>query len=467
MTRTPGAHPYMASSNPRDVEAMMRAVGIDDIGELFDQIPEGDLTRHRFRLPEPILSEVALDRHLRSVLSANRHTRSTLSFLGGGAWQHYVPAVCDAVVGRAEFATNVWGTTSSDHGRGQVWFEFASLLGDLLEMDFVGLPVYSWGCAVGSALRMAVRTTDRHRVLVPASLDAERRAVVDTYCQPAGTHGHIEVVAVPYGADGCLDLDALDELLDDRCAALYLETPSSFGVLETGVVEAFELAHRAGALAILGVDPLSLAILASPGALGADIATGPLQPLGVPLAGGGGCGGFLASRDTEQLARTFPTLQVSAARTNRPNELGFTLTLFAQTSYGARELGNDWTGNSVYLWTAANAAYLALLGPSGLREVGETILDRSHAAARALAGMDGVDVPFGADRHFKEFVVTYEDRTVAEVNEHLLSHGIFGGHDLSQDHPSLGQSALFCVTEVHSHDDVRRLVDAVAEAVVR
>jgi glycine dehydrogenase subunit 1 len=466
MSRTPPrAHPYMASSNPQDTEAMMQAVGVETVDELFDQIPPADLTRHAFRLPDPIVSEVALDRHLRSVLSANQHTASTLTFLGGGCWPHYVPAVCDEIVGRSEFSTNVWGTTSSDHGRGQVWFEFASMLGDLLEMDFVGLPVYSWGCAVGSALRMAARATGRQRVLVPASLDAERRAVVGTYCQPAGTHGYIEVVEVGYGADGCLDLGRLAELMDDDVAALYLETPGSFGVVERGAVEAFELAHRAGALAVAGVDPLSLGVLASPAALGADIATGPLQPLGVPMAGGGGCGGFLASLDTEELARTFPTLQVSAARTNRPDELGFSLTLFAQSSYGARELGNDWTGNSVYLWTAANAAYMALLGPDGFREVGETILHRSHAAARALSAVDGVDLPFGADRHFKEFVVTFRGRTVAEVNDHLLSQGIFGGHDVGADHPDLGNAALYCVTEVHTDEDVQRLVAAVAEAV--
>jgi glycine dehydrogenase subunit 1 len=443
----------------------MEPVGITDIEELFDQIPEADLTQHRFDLPEPILSEAALDRHVRSILSANRDARSTLSFLGGGAWQHYVPAVCDEVVSRSEFSTNVWGTTSSDHGRGQVWFEFASMLGDLLEMEFVSLPVYSWGCAVGNALRMASRATGRARVLVPASLDAERRAVINTYCQPNGTHGHIDVVSVPFDGSGRLNEAELDALLDESVAAVYVETPSSFGVIETAVKSVFDRAHAVGALAVAGVDPLSLGVFAPPGSLGADIVTGPLQPLGVPLAGGGGCGGFLASLDTEVLARTFSTLQVSAARTSTPGELGFTLALFGQTSYGARELGNDWTGNSVYLWTAANAAYMALLGPSGFREVGETIINRSHAAAKALSSIDGVSVPFGPTSHFKEFVVTYRDKTVAHVNEQLLSHGIFGGHDLSAEHPSLGQSALFCVTEIHDHEDIERLVAAMTEAV--
>jgi glycine dehydrogenase subunit 1 len=456
----------MANSAPELRQELLDAVGVTDAEELFVQIPEDHRLKRPLDLPPALPAEADLQRHLTRTLRRNVDCEQALSFLGGGVWQHHVPAVCDELAQRTEFVTSEWGTPASDHGRNQAWFEFASQLGELLELDFAGLPVYSWGCAAGHAIRMAARMTDRDEVLVPANLDPERAAVIRTYCEPPEMASHITVTTV--GIDpqtGRLDLGDLASKLSERTAAVYLETPNSHGVIETEVEAVAQRAHDAGAELILGVDPLSLGVLASPAALGADIATGPLQPLGVPLAGGGGCGGFLASLDTEALARTFPTLQVSAVRTNRPGEIGFALTLFAQTSYGARELGNDWTGNSVYLWTAANAAYLSLLGPAGLREVGETILDRSHAAARALAGVDGVDVPFGAQGHFKEFVVTYRDRTVAEVNEHLLSRGIFGGHDLAGDHPTLGQAALFCVTEVHDHDDLGRLVDAVREAV--
>jgi glycine dehydrogenase subunit 1 len=152
---------------------------------------------------------------------------------------------------------------------------------------------------------------------------------------------------------------------------------------------------------------------------------------------------------------------VSLCETAEPGERGFGMMLFEQSSYGSREHGKDWTGNSVYLWTVANAAYMALLGPQGFAELGEAILSRSHYAAALIERLPGVSVAFGG--FFKEFVVTFERRTVAEVNAALLERGIFGGLDLSADFPELGQSALYCVTEVHAQEDLDRLAGALAE----
>ena len=143
---------------------------------------------------------------------------------------------------------------------------------------------------------------------------------------------------------------------------------------------------------IAGVDPISLGVLAPPGELGADIAVGTTQPLGVHMNCGGGVGGFIASRDEERYAREYPTLQVSICGTTEPGERGFGITLFEQTSYGSREEGNDWTGNSVYLWAIANAAYMAAMGPPGFAEIGHAILQRSHYAAARLAAVPGVSV---------------------------------------------------------------------------
>ena len=176
-----------------------------------------------------------------------------------------------------------------------------------------------------------------------------------------------------------------------------------------------------------------------------------------------GVGGFIATRDEERYARQYPTLQVSIAPTRVPGERGFAMTLFEQSSYGRREQGNDWTGNSVYLWAIVNAVYMSLLGPQGFADLGTTILRRSHDAARRIAGLPGVEIRF--PHFFKEFVVSFDGtgRTVAEVNAALLERGIFGGADLSADQPQLGQSALYCVTEVHAREDVERLVAALAE----
>ena len=180
---------------------------------------------------------------------------------------------------------------------------------------------------------------------------------------------------------------------------------------------------------------------------------------------GGGAGGFIASRDDPRYAREYPTLLLSIAETVA-GEHGFGIALFEQTSYGSREDGNDWTGNSVYLWAVANAAYMSLMGPEGFAEVGRLILARSHYAARRLGEIEGVRVVF-PEGFFKEFVVDFAGtgRTVADVNRALRERGIFGGIDLSRELQSLGQAALYCVTEIHTQADIDRLVSAVAEVV--
>jgi len=180
---------------------------------------------------------------------------------------------------------------------------------------------------------------------------------------------------------------------------------------------------------------------------------------------GGGAGGFIATRDDPRYAHQYPTLLLSISETVA-GEHGFGIALFEQTSYGSREEGNDWTGNSVYLWAVANAVYMSLMGPEGFAEVGRLIIARSHYAARRLDEVDGVRVVF-PEGFFKEFVVDFggSGRSVAEVNRGLRDRGIFGGKDLSRDVPELGQSALYCVTEVHTQADLDRLAIAVAEVV--
>ena len=164
----------MANSTEETKKHMLNAIGAATVDDLFEQIPDEHITTRRFELPEPLDSEVELKRHMTAVLGKNEHCEDNLSFLGGGTWQHHVPAICDEIWTRSEFLTSVWGTGSSDLGRNQAWFEFASQLGELVGMEFVGLPVYSWGAAVGHAMRMATRMTGRGRVLVPALMDPQR-----------------------------------------------------------------------------------------------------------------------------------------------------------------------------------------------------------------------------------------------------------------------------------------------------
>ncbi len=261
------------------------------------------------------------------------------------------------------------------------------------------------------------------------------------------------------------DPEAIRAAVGPDTAAVYVENPNFLGVLEAQLPAVAALARAAGAETIVGVDPISLGLLAAPAEYGADIVVGTTQPLGIHLHAGGGVGGFIATRDEERYAREYPTLQVSIAGTREPGERSFGMTLFHQSSYGSREEGNDWTGNSVYLWAVVNAVYMAAMGPAGFAEIGATIGANSAWAARRIADeVAGVQVRWGG--FFKEFVVdlTATGRTVAQVNAALRERGIFGGFDLSTHFPELGQSALFCVTEVHTAQDIEELVIGLTEA---
>jgi glycine dehydrogenase subunit 1 len=314
---------------------------------------------------------------------------------------------------------------------------------------------------------MASRINARPEVLVVEMLDPERLAVIRNYCESPEMASHLTMIPIRYeAATGHADLADLSRKISRNTAAVYFEVPSYLGVIDDQASQISALAHAHGAETIVGVDPISLGVLASPAEYGADIVVGPMQPLGVPMNCGGGTGGFIASRDEVRYAREYPTLLVSIADTAKPGERGFGLSLVHQTSYGMREKGKDWTGNSTYMWAIANSAYMALMGPQGFRDVGEIILQQGCYAAKLLAGVPGVRIVFPS-HFFKEFVVNFDatGKTVSAINKTLRAEGIFGGKDLSRDFPALGQSALYCVTELHTRSDLDRLAAAIEKIV--
>jgi glycine dehydrogenase subunit 1 len=462
-----GAHPYMANSLPSIKAAMLKEIGAPSIEALFEQIPRDHRLKGGLKLPRGIRSESELKRHLTDLLRQNTDCERNLSFLGAGIWQHHVPAVCNEIGTRSEFLTSVWGTAMSDHGRNQAWFEFCSQLGELVGMEFVGLPVYSWGCAAGNALRMAARLNGRREVLVPALMCPERLAVIRQYCQPPEMANHIKVVTVGHDAKtGRLDLKDLKKKLSAKTTAVYFENPAFLGVIESEGAKIAKLARAAGAETVVGVDPIALGVLAPPSDYGADIVVGTTQTLGAHMSAGGGAGGFIASRDEERYAREYPTLNISITDTIKEGELGFGLTLFHQSSYGLRDEGKDWTGNSVYLTAIQNAVYMSLLGPEGFREVGELIVARAHYAAQAIGCIKGVSVRYKSS-FFKEFVVDFSKtgKSVKAINKALARRGIFGGKDLSADMPGMKGCALYAITEVHTQADIDRLAAALKEIV--
>jgi glycine dehydrogenase subunit 1 len=440
---------------------MLETVGVSSIDQLFDAIPASLKLDRPLNLPDPILSERDLKRTLEAILARNTPTTSVISFLGGGCWPHDIPAVCDEINSRAEFLTAYGGDTYADLGKHQAIFEFQSMIGELVGMEIVSAPVYDWAAAMTSALMMAARITGRRKTLVVGTLPGERWSNIDV---TAGKWIDPERIAFD-PVTGLMDLDDLRRKIGDDVASVYIEVPSYLGGIEPDVAQIAEISHAAGALLVVGVDAISLGVLAAPADYGADIVVGEAQALGVHMMYSGGLCGFIASRDEPKFVAEYPYLMVSIAPARNGQEWGFGWSSMERTSYDLREDAPDYTGTTQWLWGITAAVYLSLLGPVGMREVGEGILQRSAYAMRRLNELPGVKAPLFDAAHFKEFVVNFDatGKTVTEMNAALRSRDIFGGHDLRGDFPQLGQSALYCVTEAHSQADIDRLVSALEE----
>lgn len=460
----PTAHPYIPNSVPRIKAEMLAEVGVRDADELYAAIPKRLRLARPLELPPALRSEAALRRHVEGLLAANVPCGQALSFLGGGCWPHYVPAVCDEIANRAEFVTAYYGETYTDHGKLQALFEYASLIGELVELDAVGQPTYDWATAAASAISMASRVTARDTALLPASLSPERRSVIEGYCHP---RTRIEEVAFD-PATGQIELESLERALGDRVSCVYFEVPAYLGTLETGAAEIAGLAHAAGALVAVGVDAISLGVLEAPPRYGADIVCGELQALGMHMHYGGGLAGFIATPDEERFVAEYPTFLIGLAPTAVEGEYGFGEVLWERMSYVQRGESTEYMGTTQNLWGIVAAVYLTLLGPAGLAELGRGIMQRSQYAAARLSELPGVAAPALDAPFFKELVVSFDGtgQTVAALNTALRERGIFGGKDLSREFPWLGESALYCVTETHTKEDIDRLVEALAEVIV-
>jgi len=456
-------YPYIPNSVPRVKREMLNAVGATSEEDFYEEVPEALRLKRPLNLPEPFLSECALKRHVEGILSKNKACQEYLSFLGAGCYQHYVPAVCDEINQRSEFLTAYAGEPYDDHGRFQALFEYASMMGELLNMDVVNVPTYDSLQAAATSIRMAARITGRQEVLVAKTVHPAVLSKIRDYCGPG-----FAIKLLDYDAKtGQIDLSALRAAISSKTAAVYFENPSYLGHLEVQGDEIAKIVHDRGAICVVGVDPILLGVIAPPVDYGVDIACGDIQSLGMHMQFGGGHAGFIATRDEEQYVMEYPSRLFGIAPTSVPGEYGFGDVAYERTSFAEREQGKEFVGTASALWGITAGVYLALMGPQGMQEIGEGIMQRASYLMTQLAKIDGVTAPLFAAPHFKEFVVNFDGtgKTVAGINDALLRRKILGGRDLTSDFPELGQCALFCVTEVHTKEDLDRLVDALAEAV--
>ena len=454
-------YPYIPNSVPQVKAQMLRELGAESMEEFYADIPQELRLQRPLDLPPPLLSEYELRRHIQGLLNRNRTCQEYLNFLGAGCYQHDVPAVCDEVNARGEFLTAYAGEPYDDHGRFQALFEYTSMMGELLEMDVVNVPTYDGYQAAATALSMAARITGREEVLLPRAICPDKLSKIQDYLRP-----DLTIRLIDYDPrTGQLDREALRRALSPQTAAVYFENPSYLGYIECHGAAISALAHEQGALCVVGVDPITLGVLTPPAGYGADIVCGDIQPLGIHMQYGGGHGGFIATRDEERFVMEYPSRLFGIAPTCVPGEYGFGDVAYERTSFARREEGKEWVGTAAALWGITAGVYLALMGPQGMAEVGEGIMARARYAMMQLGRLPGVRVPLFQAPHFQEFTVNFDatGKTVAEINRALLQRGIFGGKDLSREFPELGQSALYCVTEVHTREDILRLVEALQE----
>ena len=453
-------YPYIPNSKLEIKKAMMKDISIEDIDKLYSDVPERFMLKRRLNLPHPT-SEYAVKHHVESLLAKNKTSRDMLVFLGAGCWPHYIPAVVENILQRTELLTSYTPYQPEiSQGMLQLLFEYQSMICELTGMEMANSSLYDWASALGEAARMAMRLTNRQEILVSRIIHPERYATLETYIEPAGMCAR----KVDYeGTTGQLSLEDLKTKISNKTAAVYIENPSYLGFVETQGEEIAKIAHDNGALFIVGIDPISLGLLKPPGSYGADIVIGEGQPLGNNMNFGGPLLGIFACRDSTAMIRQMPGRIIGMTTTQDKSAKGFCMVLQTREQHIRRQKATSNICTNQSLCAAASAIYLTLLGPNGLKELGEAIVLKSHYAMKRLSEIEGIKTPVFQSFHFQEFTVNLVNRRVGDVHERLLRCNVHGGKDVSEEFPEMGQTALYCVTETHSKENIDTLADSLDE----
>ncbi len=436
--------------NESIIEEMLESMGMTSIDELFADVPE-DVRIDGLALP-PAMPEQEVAADVEGLLSDNITTQEFLSFLGSGMYDHYVPATVPALVGRAEFYTSYTPyQPEASQGMLQAMFEYQSLVCALTGMDVSNISVYDGATAMAEAALMSVRITRKDKVVVPRSLDPEKRSTLWNYVYGAG----IEVVDVPFDKrTGQVDRDAMVDAVDEDTAMVYLESPNFFGCIEEAVVDLKDDLGKA--LLVVGVNPVSLGIMRPPGDFGADIVVGEGQPFGNPLNYGGPTLGFFAA--SKRHARQMPGRIIGLTKDANGNR-AFHLALQTREQHIRRSKATSNICTNENLNALAFAIHLATVGSGGMVRMAQASSNRAHSLARAIDALDGFKAPMFESAFFNEFTVASEHE-VGELTAAMLMEDIFLGMPLFNDFPELGQAFMMATTERHTEADIDDLVVA-------
>jgi glycine dehydrogenase subunit 1 len=440
-------------NTPDDQRAMLAAMGAASIEDLFQTIPESMRLKRPLDLAEA-LTEIDLTAHLDGLARRNQGTDTAVCFLGGGSYDHFIPAVVDAVAGRSEYYTAYTPyQAEASQGSLQAFFEYQTLICQLTGMEVANASLYDGGSALAEAVLMAITITQRYgQILVAQSVHPEYRKTLETYA--AKLEPRVRVVATP---EGTLDPDDLKGALDDQTACVVVQHPNFFGCLEE--VEALaELAHARGALFIVSFDPISLGILKRPAQYHADIAVAEGQCLGNPMSYGGPYLGILACR--EKFVRKMPGRLVGQTE-DRQGRRCWVLTLQTREQHIRREKATSNICTNQGLMALKAAVFLAALGPEGLRETAELCTRKAHYASEVLTRLPGIRLRFQKP-FFKEFPLSVPTSNLARTLERLCRAGFHAGLELARWYPDLPSCLGVAVTEKRTRGEIEGLARALA-----
>jgi glycine dehydrogenase subunit 1 len=437
-------------NTPEDQRAMLAAIGVSSIEELFCKVPPSLHLNRPLQVP-PALSEIELTARLTQLVGLNRPASDAICFLGGGAYDHFIPAVVDAIAGRSEFYTAYTPyQAEASQGSLQAFFEFQTLICQLTGLDVANASLYEGGSAVAEAVLMALSIQPRRqKVLVAESLHPEYRQTLATYV--ANLDLHVQTLPTH---DGFLDPDELKRTIDEQTLCVVAQHPNFFGCLEEPDALA-NVAHQVGALFIVSFDPISLGLLKRPGQYGADIAVAEGQCLGNPMSYGGPYLGLLACR--EEFVRKLPGRLVGQT-VDRQGKRCWVLTLQTREQHIRREKATSNICTNQGLMALKATVYLAALGPQGLKETADLCTRKAHYAAERLTQVPGIRLRFGRP-FFKEFTLQAEE-TVPSLLAGLLEKGYHAGLHLGRWYPSLDKCFSVAVTEKRSRAEIDGLVSA-------
>jgi glycine cleavage system P protein (glycine dehydrogenase) subunit 1 len=438
---------YLPKS-PAERQEMLAAIGAKSIEELFECIPERFRLRQTLKLPGP-LSEAEVISYFKD--RARENSLGYSSFLGAGIYNHLRSVITDTILLRGEFLTSYTPYQAEiTQGTLQAIFEFQTLMCQLTGQEVANASMYDGSTATTEAVLMAERLTGRGRVLVARSVHPEYREVLRTYARNSG----LRVEEIGYVKDGRVDVAALRAALEDDVAAVVLQSPNFFGVLE-GYAEAAEAAHASGALLVVAVaEGVSLGVVKPPAE--ADIVAMEAQSFGLPPSYGGPFAGVVASRD--RFVRQMPG-RLAGQTVDTAGQRGFVLTLATREQHIRREKATSNICTNQALCALAATVHLTLLGKAGLREMAEQNVAKSQFALGLLEQIPGVRRAFSGP-FFNEFTLEFS-RSVRMINADLLKDKIVGPLALGPMYPELSKHGLVCVTETTSRQDIERFAQAV------